>query len=76
MRAVPVATSAPRFRVVRTTGTWKFGATAEVDLDFPLMPTAYELRKLRFEPQDDSIELDLPDSEEMGDADGTGGFPW
>ncbi|MEV5449878.1 MULTISPECIES: hypothetical protein [Streptomyces] len=67
---------APAFRVVRTTGTWKFGATAEVDLDFPLMPTADELRKLRFEPQDDSIELDLPDNEEMGDGDGTGGFSW
>lgn len=66
---------APLFRVVRTIGTWRFGKEQLVDLDFPLLASASDLRDLHFEPQDEGLELELPD-EETNDADGTGGFAW
>jgi hypothetical protein len=66
---------APLFRVVRPIGPWRFGATANVDLDFPLLANAEDLRGLRFEPQDEGLELQLP-SEERNDVDGAGGFAW
>ncbi|MFJ1581916.1 hypothetical protein ACIOC1_01135 [Streptomyces sp. NPDC088197] len=65
---------APLFRVVRTTRPWAFGKMAEVDLDFPLLATAEDLRELRFEPQDEGLELQLPNEETL-DADRAGGFP-
>ncbi|MFE4661045.1 hypothetical protein ACFRFJ_30675 [Streptomyces hydrogenans] len=67
------AEGAPLFRVVRTIGAWRFGKEQLVDLDFPLLASASDLRNLRFEPQDEGLELELP-NEEMNDADGTGGF--
>ncbi|MFD8296618.1 hypothetical protein ACFV13_10395 [Streptomyces bauhiniae] len=69
------AEGAPLFRVVRTIGTWRFGKEQLVDLDFPLLASASDLRDLHFEPQDDGLELELP-NEETNDADGTGGFSW
>jgi hypothetical protein len=65
----------PLFRVVRTIGTWRFGKTSQVDLDFPLLPDAAELQNLRFEPQDEGLELQLP-NEESNNADGAGGVTW
>ncbi|MFJ9659490.1 hypothetical protein ACIRPR_16220 [Streptomyces griseoflavus] len=69
------AEGAPLFRVVRTIGTWRFGKEQLVDLDFPLLASASDLRDLHFEPQDEGLELELP-NEETNDADGTGGFSW
>jgi len=67
-------TGAPLFRVVRTTGPWNFGDSSKIDLDFPLLTTARDLQELQFVPQDEVLELQLP-NEETRDADGTGGFP-
>ena len=61
--------------MVRPIGPWRFGTTANVDLDFPLLANADELRELAFEPQDEGLELQLP-SEENNDVDGAGGFSW
>jgi hypothetical protein len=67
------ANGAPLFRVVRTISPWRFGKIAHVDLDFPLLATADDLRELRFEPQDEDLELQLP-NEETNNADGAGGL--
>ncbi|MFE2240053.1 hypothetical protein ACFXCU_11230 [Streptomyces virginiae] len=69
------AEGAPLFRVVRTIGTWRFGKEQLVDLDFPLLASAADLHDLHFEPQDEGLELELPE-EETNDADGAGGFSW
>ncbi|MGW6460589.1 hypothetical protein ACWF94_32475, partial [Streptomyces sp. NPDC055078] len=59
---------------VRPIGAWKFGEEQHVDLDFPLLASAAELRNLHFEPQDEGLELELP-NEATNDANGAGGFP-
>ncbi|MBO2459863.1 hypothetical protein [Actinomadura violacea] len=71
---ISASTGAPAFRVVRTIGTWKFGKTEKVDLDFMLPRQADDLATLAFEPADDELELQLP-AEENGveSADGLGG---
>lgn len=65
---------APAFRVVRTIGTWKFGSTEKVDLDFMLPSQAEVLKGLKFTPADDDLELQLPAEENgLGDVDGISG---
>lgn len=64
---IGLKSGAPAFRVVRTIGTWKFGSTAETDLDFMLPRQASDLAALKFVPADEELELELP-AEENGDG--------
>ncbi|HEY0637836.1 MAG TPA: hypothetical protein VGD67_09330 [Pseudonocardiaceae bacterium] len=54
---------APKFRVVRPVGEWRFGGTQQTDLDFVLPPDAAELRAAVIELADDNLELLLPAEE-------------
>jgi hypothetical protein len=57
-------TMEPAFRVVRPIGNWKYGAHAQVDVDFLPPNSSQELLDLQFMPSDDDIRLNIPNEEE------------
>jgi hypothetical protein len=68
------ATNFPIFRVVRPIGDWKWGETAQTDIDFILPETAEDLAALEFEPSDEGMELNIPDEDdEKGGTEDAGG---
>lgn len=63
----------PAIRVVRPIGNWKWGHREKTDLDFFLPETAADLRGLHFEPNDQGLEIDLPEEDEGGVGEDAGG---
>jgi hypothetical protein len=54
---------APRFRVVRPVGDWRWGGQAQTDLDFVLPATAAELAAVRFEVSPVCLPMHIPDED-------------
>ncbi len=55
-----VTDGAPKFRVVRPVGEWRYGGTQQTDLDFALPASAAELASAEFEQADMDLELHIP----------------
>ncbi|MEU7941945.1 hypothetical protein [Microbispora bryophytorum] len=68
-------TGMPSIRIVRPTGTWKFGEDSETDIDFLLPRTAEELASLKFVPVDEHLPFFAETDEEEGGEDGAAGIP-